>query len=84
MASDERLDRLNGAGLALHMGPTRLPYGAALASVNFNLQPAGAITKRQGYRRFLSPFCMPAPILAFLEDDGHYLTVAGDVDVRDQ
>ena len=83
MASEERLDRLENAGLALNVGPTRLPYGAALSSINFEMSPSGAISKRGGYRRFLSPLAMGAAIMGFLENDGHYLTMAGDVDARD-
>ncbi len=84
MASEERLDRLDNAGLALNLGPTRLPFGAALSSINFEMRPAGAISKRPGYRRFLSPLAMGAAVLGFLENDGHYLTVAGgNVDARD-
>jgi len=83
LASEERLDRLDNAGLALHLGSTRLPYGAALSSINFELVPVGAVSKRPGYRRFLPPLAMAAPILDFLENDGHYVTVAGAVDARD-
>ena len=82
MAFNEVPERLVDAGLMLHLGPTKKGLVGASTAENVEVYPMATVTKRGGYRRWLS-VQENYPVTGLVHFDGKYLVMAGDLDEQD-